>query len=341
MVTRTLVSIQEIGEIQPIEGADFIEAAKVVGMFWTVVVKKDEFSLGDKCVFCEVDSVLPDGAPWAEFMRPRKFRVKTCMLRKVKSQGLALPLDILKAEGVENPEELEIGTEVSELLKITKWEPLTSGGWPQHRSADTAGSFPSLIPKTDEIRIQSALGCLEDLRGFPYYITVKYDGQSGTFARINDEFMVCSRSRQIKEGDSNWWVVAKSHNLADKVPDGYAVQGEVCGPGIQKNRLMLPELGFFAFNVFHIEKGKFLGYEDFIAFCKEHEIPTVKVDEVGESFNYTVEELLAKAEGKYDGTKNRREGIVIRPQQEAYSPTLKGRLSFKTISDKFLLKDED
>ena len=36
-----------------------------------------------------------------------------------------------------------------------------------------------------------------------------------------------------------------------------------------------------------------------------------------------------------------REGIVIRPMTEQYSPTLGGRLSFKAISNRFLLKDGD
>jgi len=38
---------------------------------------------------------LPDGPAWAEFMRPRRFRVRTLKLRGVLSQGLALPISIL------------------------------------------------------------------------------------------------------------------------------------------------------------------------------------------------------------------------------------------------------
>jgi hypothetical protein len=67
-------------------------------MGWDVVVKKAEFVRRlDSCVFFEIDSVLPDGAPWAEFMRARGFRVKTARLRGVLSQGLALPVTILPA----------------------------------------------------------------------------------------------------------------------------------------------------------------------------------------------------------------------------------------------------
>ena len=90
---RKLVSIQVIDDVAPIDGADNIMQARVMG--WTVVVKKGEFAPGDRCVFFEIDSVLPDGPAWSEFMRPRGFRVRTAKLRGVLSQGLALPLAIL------------------------------------------------------------------------------------------------------------------------------------------------------------------------------------------------------------------------------------------------------
>ena len=43
------------------------------------------------------------------------------------------------------------------------------------------------------------------------------------------------------------------------------------------------------------------------------------------------------AEGKYSGTNNEREGLVVRPRHETISPTLNGRLSFKMISNRFRL----
>ena len=43
---RKLASIQVINKLEPIEGADLIEMATVLG--WHIVVKKDEFNVGDK-----------------------------------------------------------------------------------------------------------------------------------------------------------------------------------------------------------------------------------------------------------------------------------------------------
>ena len=56
---------------------------------------------------------------------------------------------------------------------------------------------------------------------------------------------------------------------------------------------------------------------------------------------HTVDTLLVMAEGKYQGTKNEREGIVIRDLESSRSKTLDGALlSFKVINNKYLLKEE-
>jgi hypothetical protein len=57
VMERKLATIQKIIRIEPIEGADKIEKATVLG--WHLVVKKCEFKIGDLCVYCEVDSLMP------------------------------------------------------------------------------------------------------------------------------------------------------------------------------------------------------------------------------------------------------------------------------------------
>lgn len=166
---RKLVSLQCIDHLEPIPGADNIVKARVMG--WDVVVKKAEFSPGDRCVFFEIDSLLPRDAPWADFMRARGFRVKTARLRGVLSQGLALPVSILPGDVP------PVGTDVSEALGVTKYEPVPAN------TQEISGPFPGQVPKTDETRLQSALGVLEELRGRDFYVTTKLDGMSATFFR--------------------------------------------------------------------------------------------------------------------------------------------------------------
>jgi len=56
---RKLVSIQEITYIKEIPDADSIECV-IIGGGWPVVVKKGDFQVGDKCVYFEIDSFLPE-----------------------------------------------------------------------------------------------------------------------------------------------------------------------------------------------------------------------------------------------------------------------------------------
>jgi RNA ligase (TIGR02306 family) len=90
---RKLASIKTISEIHPIEGRDRIELAIVDG--WQIIVKKGEYQIGDKTVFVEIDSILPE-KPEFEFLRKNKFRIKTMKLSGVLSQGICFPISILE-----------------------------------------------------------------------------------------------------------------------------------------------------------------------------------------------------------------------------------------------------
>ena len=107
-MARKLASIVEIGELQPIEGADKIEVAIPKGKGWKIVVGKGEFHVGDLCVMFEIDSFLDPNDERYAFLRDRCLRrfvsksgnvlreglkIKTIKLRGVISQGLLMPLD--------------------------------------------------------------------------------------------------------------------------------------------------------------------------------------------------------------------------------------------------------
>lgn len=362
-------SIQQITELVPIENADKIEVAKVLG--WSVVVKKGEFKAGDSCVFTEIDSVLPDGPEWSEFMRPRNFRVKTIRLRGQLSQGLVLPLTIFGYDKeTKRLPKLTIGEDVTECLGIKHYEKPEAGGVIGGMSA---GPFPP-ISKTDEIRLQSAPGLIEELKGHDFYSTVKIDGTSGTFARLKDAYgpyepgqlIVCTRTRSIhrpeKTGNA-FWAVADKYDLQNKLPLGFAIQGEVAGPKIQKNRLELKEHDLFVFNVFDFGTGKYMDYGNLVSFCSAYDLKMVPLaldcafywiqdadkwrwvslsSGCQRELNPTLDDFLLLSQGYYDGTKNRREGIVIRPLTEMRSTTLgRDRFSFKVVNNEYLLKDEE
>jgi len=324
---RKLASIQKILDIQPIEGADAIEVASVLG--WKVVVKKGEFKVGDKCIYCEIDSVLPPKEEF-EFLRSKKYRIQTIRLRGQISQGICFPLSLLGRD-------FEIGTEVTEEMGIIKWEPqipITLGG-------ENKGAFPGYVFKTDEMRIQAVPGVLDEARGIEFYSTVKCDGTSCTISHMDGEEHVCSRNLSKREGDQVlYWQMAKKYHVLEKLRDlgNFAVQGEICGPGIQKNRLGLTSHELLLFNVFDISNARYLDFKEFLEFAQKLEMRTVPIENESFIFDFTIDELLEMVKGKYPGTNNEREGLVFRPVKEALSQILGGRMSFKVINNEYLLK---
>lgn len=110
---RALAYIVNCGRVSEIVGADNIALAEVNG--WKVIIKKNEMFEGDKCVFFEIDSKLPE-AEWSEFLRPKHFKIKTMKLSKFNaiSQGLLMPITLF-------PElaDMEVGTDVTDILKVT------------------------------------------------------------------------------------------------------------------------------------------------------------------------------------------------------------------------------
>lgn len=242
-----LAEIQKINEITPIEGADKIELARVQG--WQSVVKKGDFSIGDRIIFVPIDTVLrPD--VWNSFLQSKSdpttpIRVKTAKLRGTISQGLIFPLSILPDPFFEH----EIGTDVADLIGVTKYEkPI-----PAHLSGQFAGDFPShLISKTDEDNLKSNIEVFEELKEADYIeATDKEDGTSATYIKeLDGTFRVCSRNLELKDTETNvHWQIARKYDLQNVLKAGYAIQGEIVGPGIQGNPAGYEEVDFYVFNV--------------------------------------------------------------------------------------------
>lgn len=336
---RKLASIQQVLNLIPIPGADAIELAQING--WQCVVKKGEFQVGDLGIYFEIDAVPPD-MPIFDFLwkgapkRPESLRIRTMRLRGALSQGLLLPIDSFPEFDLVSC--AEDGQDLTEFLGVTKYEPPPPDGMGDYR-----GPFPALVVKTDEMRVQSFPQLIDELRGLPYVITLKCDGTSSTFCMWEDSFHACGRNHSIAEADNIFWRVARLYNLPDVMAahPNLALQGEVVGPGVQKNRMGLKKVELRAFNIYDMKAGRHMDPDEFFSFCTQHNIPYAPIVERGGDFQHSVESLLALAEGKYEGTSNEREGIVIRPLTGKFSPTLGGRLSFKAISNRYLLKGGD
>lgn len=333
---RKLATIENIEEVLPIEGADNICLVKVRG--WKCVALKTDFKQGDICVYHEVDSFLPV-LPRYDFLAkgssPKKmivegieklgYRLKTARKLGQLSQGLAMPLSVF-------PECVgrTVGEDVTEALGIRLYEAPV----PACLAGEVRGAFPGYIPKTDEERIQNLLEDLPFCQEKSFYVSVKIDGSSMTCFKYQGDFGVCSRNLDLKETEKNsFWKVANKYDLRNKLPEGYAIQGECAGEGINDNRHKLKGQDVYVFYVFDIEKSRYLELEEMEEFCSKLGLKTVPILHRDLVLNHTLEDLLKMADGPCPlNTNVLREGIVFR---------MKGtdrKVSFKAVSNEYLIK---
>jgi RNA ligase (TIGR02306 family) len=337
---RKLASIQKIAALEPIIGADVIEKATVLG--WQLVVKKGEFQVGDWCVYCEIDSVLPD-YPVFEWVRARGARIRTVRLRGQISQGICFSTDILPV-GFPLIED----TDCTEVLGITKYEPPI----PASLAGLMKAGFPSFVPKTDETRVQTLQAVLDKYTGERCFITEKLDGSSATFFLRNGEFGVCSRNMELVEDDTNtFWKVAKMLHLKEKMAllgGNYALQGELVGEGIQSNKLKIKGHNVFFFNLFDIDRHVYVSFANFKDCIEKMNLQTVPIISNHTLLPNNIGTLVDLSKRKSLLNANTwAEGIVVRSVEEKTDTELanalqnRGRLSFKVINPEFLLKYDE
>lgn len=356
---RKLATIEKITGLYPIDGADSIERATVRG--WNVVVKKGDFSVNDLVIYCEIDSLLPD-RPEFEFLRPRGFRIKTIKLRGQVSQGIIFPLSVLPMSVIifETPEGTAMdvsgitelgdirllipGTDITDVLGITKYEaPI-----PAELAGQVLGAFPSHSIKTDEERIQNLKDNFEDYKKEIWIATEKLDGTSSTYSIFNDIFGVSSRNLELKETENNtFWKVARRINLEELMRKymlnhglkALTLQGELIGEGIQGNKYKIKGQDVRFFRAFDPIAYKFFEYEEFINMMKEMGLTTVPLIDLNFSIPENYEDLILYADGKSMIAETAREGVVFVSKSPAEK--YQGRLSFKVISNKFILKHDE
>ena len=358
---RKLASIKTVSGIVPIEGRDHIVLALIDG--WSVIVKKDEFEIGEKCVYIEIDSVLPE-KPEFEFLRNKNFRIKTMKMAGVISQGICFPLGILPPR----KDGYAVDEDVTDLIGVRQYEgsmDIESKTTPRSKKKYPSflmrfpwfrklvlpktkpDGFPAFISKTDETRIQNIPFILEDKR--EWIATEKVDGQSGSFCLVRHksffpfckgrfEYIVCSRNLRIWEKDSSpYWFVSDKYNmeavLKNLIGDNLwvAIQGECIAPKVQGNKYRVTEPDLYVFNLIY-PSGRMdsLSAKDLCNRNGLNYVPIVATDYILPS---TVNEVLDYAHGQSQLGDTLREGIVFRSKD--------GTHSFKAVDPLFLLKYDE
>ena len=343
---RAMATIRVVDDILPIEGADAIEVAVVGG--WKVVVKKGEFVKNSMAIYFEIDSFIPSTV--APFLTkpghfPKEFngiqgeRLKTIKLRGQISQGLLLPVNrssedfpyIIVDELIFVP--VTIGDDVSEVLQIQKWEKPE-----EFRAANAKGNFPHFLRKTDQERVQNLSREFEStFQEAKWEITEKLDGSSMTVYVNEDTAGVCSRNLELKNEGGAFWDTANRLNIIENMRkafpnSNYAVQGELCGPGIQGNKYKFDNFRFFVYDVFDIDAQKYVSPHIACLMASHCGLEYVPVIKTWANVCATMQEQIEFADGVSMLADTPREGLVYKNED--------GQESFKVISNKWLLKNE-
>lgn len=368
---RKLVTIRQISDIQDIEDADRIKVATVDG--WKTIVKKDEFIVGDYCVYFEIDSLIPDDHETFSFLKTKKsFEgkkwkfLKTIRLRGQISQGLILPIatlpEVQKIVG-EAPEDF-LEYDFSEALGIVKYEPPSE----LKIISDSKGSYPSYIRKTGEERIQNVFSKYKALYGDVEFVpTLKMDGSSITVCYVNEPAYFIGNSEDNEGLTEQVWVGSHNHvlkapleidgveivrpsgfyhavdsiNLRDRLADWcrandtqIAIQGELMGPKIQGNFEKFNDFTMRAFYIYFIKEARRATPSEFVRICNEIGVKMVAHYEPIKVFEVFSNVGEILAFAEGESEFNSmREGLVFKADIMRNGEPV----SFKAISNSFLL----
>ncbi len=247
---RKLASVQHIKNLESIPGADLIEKATVLG--WEVVVKKGEFNIGDKVIYLEIDSIVPD-RPEFEFLRQRKFKIKTVKLKGQISQGIVFSLSIIHSVEPDcDLNSLKEDDDLTDRLSIVKWDPEQESlevdkepvfddknrlvrFYKKYKYLGTkrlkklfgiptetqSSNFPSYIPKTDETRVQTMYRGLNTHEGKIAYVTEKLEGSSTTYVVIRSKGNVFKRL--LKKQPMKFIVCSRNRIVNNRIDDRWTI----------------------------------------------------------------------------------------------------------------------
>ncbi|MET8978720.1 RNA ligase (ATP) [Streptomyces sp. NPDC004539] len=346
----TLRVTAEVLTVHEHPNADALELAQV-GLY-RAVVAKGVYRTGDTAVYIPEQAVLPAGLIAELGLTGRLAggnadRVKAVRLRGELSQGIVCRPGALA--GVDLARAAEDGTDFAEVLGITKWVPPV----PPTMSGDVEPA-PDLVPWVDIENIQRYPGLFTP--GEPVVLTEKLHGSACLLTYVADDERVYvtskgfgARSLALQEDPRNlYWRAVRGHGVPEAAARLAArlgarrvgIFGEVYGEGVQDLSYgadgRRESLGYAVFDVAAEVDGvvRWLDAEELLA----GELPLVPRLFAGP---YDPKQVFALATGRETVSGkglHLREGVVIRPAVERYSPVVGGRAIGKAVSPAYLTR---
>ncbi|MEU7060815.1 RNA ligase (ATP) [Streptomyces sp. NPDC046197] len=346
----TLRVTAEVLTVHEHPNADALELAQV-GLY-RAVVAKGAYRTGEAAVYIPEQSVLPAGLIEELGLTGRLAgghhdRVKAVRLRGELSQGIVCRPRALA--DVDLAQAAAEGTDFAERLGITKWVP------PIPPTMDgEVESAPDLLPWVDIENIQRYPDIFAP--GEPVVLTEKLHGSACLLTYVADDGRVQvsskgfgAKSLALREDPRNlYWRAVRGHGavevaarLAERLgARRIGIFGEVYGAGVQDLTYgadgRRDTLGYAVFDVSAEIDGA-------VRWLDAAELLTGELPLVPRLYEgpYDVERVLEFATGRETvsgGRLHLREGVVIRPAVERYSPVTGGRAIAKAVSPAYLTR---
>lgn len=328
-------------EIHP--NADALSIVKIGG--WQCVVRTEAFKDETLAIYVPLDAIATEDHPLFSFLKGQ--RVKTCKLRGVLSQGVAIPygqaLQYMKETlgmGDLSIEKVSvIGKDFTSILGIKRWfdeTPIgTSGGlaeashpdFQKYSSVENIKNFLSVISFGEEV-----------------HITEKLHGTSARYALVDSAIMLGTRGRQLVKDvakKSVWHTVFENENLEETLVEfsrlmgntKVGIYGEIVGPKIQDLKYGQLTPKFFAYDL--LVDGRFLDPITFKKVAAELKLVVCPELKVGPFTEQDLEMRLGKS--TLDAS-HLREGVVIKPLVPRWNEEI-GRVILKVISEEYLMRN--
>ncbi|MEV0172517.1 RNA ligase (ATP) [Streptomyces sp. NPDC050803] len=346
----TLRVTAEVLTVHEHPNADALELAQV-GLY-RAVVAKGAYRSGEVAVYIPEQSVLPfalieELGLTGRLAGSNSDRVKAVRLRGELSQGIVCRPKALA--DVDLARAAEEGTDFAERLGVTKWVPPI----PPTMSGEVE-SAPELLPWVDIENIQRYPDIFT--AGEPVVLTEKLHGSACLVTYVAEEDRVYvsskgfgSKSLALKEDPRNlYWRAVRGHGVAEVAARlagrlgarRVGIFGEVYGAGVQDLTYgadgRRETLGYAVFDVSAEIDGavRWLDAGELVG----ESLPLVPRLYSGP---YDSDRVLSIATGRETVSGRElhlREGVVIRPAAERYSPVTGGRAIAKAVSPAYLTR---
>ena len=331
--------------------ADALDVVTVLKDY-PVVVKRDEYKVGDLASYIPIDTIVPDKEEFHFLCPPSMFKFEENGVIKTRPNGPKYPVGsvpekhrIIKAKKIRSvysqgmllpaPAGAQESDSVVEALGLKRWEEEEEENIPGITNEFEDPPTGWGIPHYDICSIRRFLECLTD--GEEIVLTEKLHGSNAAFVHDGTRLWAKSRNYYKKmSGKDLWWDVALRYDLEAKLQSrpNMVVFGEIYGlvkgyryDTVFEGGRLLPRIRFF--DVWDVAAQHYLDFDDRIALLAELGLDPVPVLYRGPWRGRDEMYQLAEGPTMLGGGRHVREGWVLNTVVERFEPLLSSRMQVK------------